>query len=340
MNATTLLERYDTTPLNQPGIPRFTEIVGSILRGEMDLSLQGLLQTGMDILFGEFLMNVHLLRQLLIVAILGALIRALTEHFTHKSAGELGFYVTYLVTILLAVSSFQLSINILMGLVSTISVMMNASIPIMIGVMAMSGNVAGAASFHPLMFVALQLMRWFISSIFIPLVLSAAALDIVNQLSDGNRLERLAALINKIAGWALKAMLGTFAFLLTLQRFAAPIVNNLAVRTARSAVGAVPVIGNALNAAVDTVTHFSQAARSGILVALVLVICAALITPLLKMLALSGVYRITAGFIQPVADKRLVKAMDSMGRHMGSLFAAAAMIGLTFLYAVVILLSF
>jgi len=218
--------------------------------------------------------------------------------------------------------------------------MMNASIPIMIGIMAMSGNVAGATSFHPLMFVALQLIRWFIASFFIPLVLTAAALDIVNQLTDGNRLERLAALINKIAGWSLKALLGTFAFLLTLQRFAAPIVNNLAVRTARSAVGAIPVVGGALHAAVDTVTHFSQAARSGVLVALVLVICAALVTPLLKMLALSGVYRITAGFIQPIADPRLVKAMDSIGRHMGTLFAAAALIGVSCLYAVVILLSF
>jgi stage III sporulation protein AE len=288
---------------------------------------------------GEFLQNTQLIRQLLIVAILGALMRCLTENFSNKSA-DLGFYVTYLIAALLAVSSFQISVGILTSLVNTINAMMLASVPIMVGVMATSGNFAGAAAFHPLMFVALQVIVWFISNIFIPLVLAAAALDIVNQLADGNRLDKLAILLNKVAGYALKIILAAFAFLLTLQRFSAPIVNNLALRTTRSAVGTIPVVGNALNAAVDTVVHFGQAARSGLLVALVVVICAALAAPLVKMAVIAWVYRLTAGFIQPVADPRLVNCMDSIGRHMGSLFTAAALVGVMCVYTVIILLSF
>ena len=333
------LERYDLAPLNRPGLPSFTDIFNQVIRGEMDFSLMGILQIGADLLFGEFVLNMGLIRQLLIVAILGALMRTLTENFTHKSAGELGFYVTYLVTVLLAISSFQLSVGVLSGLVGVVTTMMQASVPLMVGVMAVSGNVAGAASFHPLMFVALQVIAWFISSVFIPLVMTAAALDIANNLAEGNRLERLAHILNKIAEWALKALLAVFVFLLTLQRFSAPIVNNLALRTTRTAVGAIPVVGNALTAAVDTVTYFGQAAKSGVLVALVIVLVAALVTPLLKMLALSWVYRLAAGFIQPVADTRLVKLMDSVGKHMGTLFTAAALISVTCVYAVIIILS-
>jgi stage III sporulation protein AE len=334
------LNRYDLQALDRPGMPRFIDLAQQAVRGELDLSLQGILSAGGNLIFAEFFANGLLLRQLLIVAILGALMRCLTQAFIHKSAGETGFYVVYMMAVLLAVSSFYVSVDILNGLVFAVRAMMTAAVPVMIGLMAMSGNFVGAAGFHPLFFFALQLVTWFISAVFIPLVLAAAALDIVNRLNDENKLDKLADVLRKIADYSLKAIITVFAFLLTLQRISAPIINNAALRTTRSVAGAVPVVGNALTAAMDTVVHFSQAARSGVLVALVLILCIALVTPLLKILVLSWIYRFTAAVIQPVADERLVKCMDSAGKTMGQMFSAAALLGVMCIYSVVILLSF
>jgi len=177
--------------------------------------------------------------------------------------------------------------------------------------------------------------------VFIPLVLASAALDIAGRIApDGHKLAKMSELMRSIASYALKGLLAMFAFLLTLQRFTAPIISNLAIRTSRNVVGAVPVVGNAFTAAVDTVVTFSQAARSGVLVALVLVLVFVIATPLVKIMAMSFIYRTAAAFLQPIADKRLVSLMDGIGKHMGMLFNAAAMIGVVCVYAVVILLSF
>lgn len=333
-------DRYDLQVLDRPGMPRFIDLAQQAVRGELDLSLSGILSAGGNLIFAEFIANGLLLRQLLIIAILGALMRCLTGAFTHKSAGETGFYVTYLLTVFLAVSSFYVSVGILNGLITVIRGVMTAAVPVMIGLMAMSGNFVGAAGFHPLLFFTLQLVAWFISSVYIPLVLASAALDIVNQLNSENKLDKLADLVRKIAEYTLKGIIGVFMFLLTLQRISAPIINNTALRTGRSIAGAVPVVGNALTAAMDTVIHFSQAARNGILIALVLVLCLTLATPTLKIFVLSWVYRITAAIIQPVSDERLVKCMDSVGKAMGLLFSAAILLGVMCLYTVVILLSF
>ena len=335
------LDRYDIGILDRPGQPRFIDLVRDALQGRLDLSMTGLISAFGNLVFGEFAANGQLIRQLIVIAVLGALISCLTEAFKHNSAGEAGFYITYLMAALLAVSSFYISVNILTGLTGLTRGIMYASIPLMIGLMTMGGNFVGAAAFHPVMFFALQLVSWFIAGVFIPLVLAAAALDIAGQLSpEGHRLSKMAELMRKIADWALKGILGLFAFLLTLQRFTAPIVSNVAVRTSRSLIWAVPVVGNAFTAAMDTVVYFSRAARSGVLVALVLVLCFVLVAPLVKMLALSLIYRGTAAFIQPVADSRLVALMDGVGRHMGMLFNAAALIGVVCVYTVIILLSF
>ncbi|MCL2840168.1 MAG: stage III sporulation protein AE [Defluviitaleaceae bacterium] len=335
------LEQYELGILDIPGMPSFMDLVRNALAGQLDLSFTGLLSVFGHIVFGEFAANGQLIRQLVIIAILGALLSCLTEAFRHKSAGETGFYVTYLMAVLLAISSFYLTVGILTGLVSLVENIMIASVPMMIGLMSMGGNFVGAAAFHPLLFFALQLMVNFITIVFIPLVMAAAALDIVGQLSfEGHKLEKLADLIRKIADWTLKGLVGLFTFLLTLQRFTAPIISNVALRTSRNVVGAVPVVGNAFSSAVDTIVYFSQAARSGVLVALVLVLCGVLAAPLIKIFVMSMVYRVSAAFLQPIADKRLVSLMDGVGKHMGMLFSAAALMGVMCIYTVIILLSF
>jgi len=335
------LERYDIGILDRPNMPRFIDIVRDALSGQLDLSPTGLLNSFAGVIFGEFIANGQLIRQLIIVAILGALMSVLTEAFTHKSAGETGFYVTFLMTAALAISSFYIAVGILTGLVSLVSGIMRAAIPVMLGLMVMGGNFLGAAGFNSLLFFALQLLGWFITGMFVPLILGATALDIASKLSDeGAKLDMLANLTCKIASWSLKGILALFAFLLTLHRVTAPIVSNLAIRTSRNVIGAVPVVGNAFTAAMDTVVSFSQAARSGVLVALVLVLCTTVAVPLIKIFALSFIYKVVAAFLQPVADKRLVALMDSIGKHLSMLFAAAALIGVMCIYAVVIMLSF
>ena len=334
------LEQYDLSALDAPAGRSFLTLAQEVVRGELDLSFNGILTAGLEIVFAEFFANGAIIRQLLLVAILGALLRCLTQAFSHKSAGETGFYVTYLMAVVLAISSFQVSVSILTSLVATVNAMMMAATPVMIALMVMGGNFTHAAGFHPLLFFALQLISGFITAVFIPLVLAAVALDIVNQLNSDNKIDKLAALVRKLADYALRAVVGVFMFVLTLQRIATPILNNAALRTTRSAAGAIPVVGNALTAAMDTVLVFSQTARSGVLVALVLVLAIALLTPLIKLFALSWVYRIAAAIMQPITDERLTTCMDTAGRAMGQLFSAGVMLGVMCVYSVVILLSF
>ena len=335
------LEQYNLDILNRPGIPRFADLVQDAVTGQLDLSFSGLTNAFINIVFSEFIANGQLIRQLLVVAILGALMSALSEAFTHKSSSNTGFFVTYLMAAILAISSFYLSVQILTSVTDLVNNIMLAALPVMIGLITMSGNFIGAASFHPILFFALQLIAQFISNIFIPLVLSAAALDVASQLSpEGKSLDKLAEILRKVADWTLKGLVAVFAFLLTLQRITAPITSNLALQTSRNMLGAVPVVGNAFTAAMDTVVSFSQVARSGVLVALVLVLCAALIAPLVKILVMASIYKITAAFLQPIADSRLTALMDGVGKHIVLMFSAAALLGVMCIYTVVILLWF
>lgn len=293
-----------------------------------------------SLFFNELTHNTPLIRQLLMVAVAGALLKCLNDAFKYKSAGELGFYVTYIVTVLLAFSSFSMTAGILTELVASITDMMQASVPLIVSLMAMSGNVGAAAAFHPVLIFAAQLVARYIAEIFIPLLMACAALQVINHLSEGAPLSRLTLLIKKGVDLTFKGIVFLFAVLLTLQKITVPVIDNLAFKTAKAAAGAVPVVGGTINSAMDAVLYAGTAAKSGVLAALVIVVVAAAAAPLIKMLALMFAYKLTAAVVQPLCDERVAACLDGIGSFTGMLTTAGALTCVMFIYAVVILLSF
>jgi stage III sporulation protein AE len=334
------LSQFDTSSLDQPGMPSFGELVIKAASGELDLSMSNILDMGVKVLFNEFFLNTALIRQLLVVAVISAALGVLAEAFKHKGAGELGFYVTVCMVGMLAVSSFKICAGILTDVAGTLKSMTEASVPLMLGMMAISGNAAGAAVFRPVIFFAMQLITQAVILFFIPLVTSAACLHMINFITETNHLDKLALALKKLADWTLKGIVAVFMALLALQKLSAPAVNNAVLKTAKSVAGAVPVVGDALNAAVDTVLFWGQAAKSGVLVALVVTLCVVMAVPLIKMAVLTLIFKLAAAAAQPLCELRLVRCLEGVGDYMGALIGAGAMLAVTAVFTVVVMLSY
>lgn len=318
----------------------FTNILWQAIGGELDLSLAGIADMVMRTFLSELWLNGVLFRQLLIIAILSALIKCLTDSFKSSSIGNVAFYVSYLIIITIIVSSFRISTGILTDMVGQMTGMMEASVPLMLSLAAMSGNVTGAAVLNPILFMGIAFMARFIAYVFIPLVTAAAILHMVDFMAGGDTFSNAIDIITSGAKTMLKFIIFLFLSLLALQKVSAPIVNNLALRTARAAAGAVPMVGGALNSAMDTVLNLSAAARSGVLVALIIVIALASAVPLLKLFSFMFVYKLVAAVIQPICDERIVKCLDGLGDYVGMLFYAGLLVSIMFVFTAVIMLSF
>ena len=331
------LSEWDLAPLDTFS---FTDWVWRAVSGELDLTMTGILDGLMRAFFDGVIQNGLLIRQILVIAVLSALIRCLTDSFKAQSVGQLGSFVSYILLIATVITSFRMSASILSDLVNQVTGMMEAAVPLMISLAAMSGNVSSAAIMQPILFMGLALMARFMSYVFIPLIIGASVLHIANHLTENKVFTNIVDLINTGSKTALKFMMFLFLSLLTLQRISAPIVNNLALRTARAAAGAVPVVGGALSSAMDTVIHLSTAARSGVLVALVIVICIAVAVPLLNLLTFTVIYKLTAAVIQPICSDDMVDCLDGLGDFTGILFNAGVMVSLMFIFTCVIMLLF
>ncbi|MCL2873877.1 MAG: stage III sporulation protein AE [Defluviitaleaceae bacterium] len=318
----------------------FTELITGVLAGELSLSPAEIFRWIVRTALNEIYSSGFLMVQLVIIALLSAVINALTDSFKTKSVGEIGFYVCYAALVSVLLSSIRISIDAMSTAVSNMANLMQSSLPLMAGLMVMAGDVACAIAMEPLVLLSVNSITVLLQTLIIPLAISAAVIQTVNYLTEKETLGKLSELIRKSCILAFTVFAVLFSIILSLVRISAPIINNLALRTARSAGGAVPVVGGFLTSAVDTVLFWAAAVRSAALVSIITAIILICGIPIIKMLAMVVIYKFTAAVIEPICDKRIVKCIDTIGTYTLLFACATTVVTVMFIFSVVMMLSF
>ena len=341
------MERYldtiDMTAVEQSLAPsgvHFGTLLERALSGTLDLSPSALINWALRLAAGELIAQFTLMRSLFIVAILSALLKNLTDSFQNKGVGELGFYVSYIALVGVVFRSFGMAAAAMQDLIVNLTGIMEATLPLMVSLIVMTGNISGAYAFHPLVMFVVNIGSAIIKNLLVPLIMLGAGIHIVNYLTEHEIISKFAALIKLGASTILKAIVVIFVAVLGLQRVSTPILDNLALKTAKAATGAVPVVGEMLTGAMDTVFGFAHAAKSGVSAAIIVSVCTVCALPVLRVLVLIAVYKFTAAAIQPVCDERICECIDAIATFSLILLGAAVSVCVMFLFSVMIMLSF
>ena len=328
------IEGADTAfDVNMPSIFR------DAIAGDLDLSPSGLLNTFLRLLFSEVLDHAALLRNLLVIGIVSAILHNITTSFADSSVGEIGFYVSYLAMVTMLFSSFRIAVSIFSELMMTISLFIDAGIPLFISLVVMSGNVAGATVFNGVLVFAVVFVGRLVSWLIGPAIMSAAALHMINFVDQKDILSNLANLIKKGISWTLKILAIGIVSIISIQRISTPLANNLLMRATRSAVNTVPVVGSVLSGALENVMYLARMLRGGVLVVVIITMVAICLMPMLKLFALMLTYKIAAALIQPICDERIVDCLEVAGDYTALLLSAAAIVSMMFMVSVVIMLT-
>jgi stage III sporulation protein AE len=309
------------------------------LQGDLDLSLGAVFSWIFATLFSEVGMLFYLLRHMLIIAILSAFFRAMTESFQNSSISKLGFYICYVLVVALLFRTFAVALGIMTDMTGNITTLLIGSTPIIIGLVASGGFVASAGAFAPILLFASSFFTVFIDRAVVPIFIFAATISLVSYLSEKEGLDKLSKLMQKGIGFGMKSIALIFMAVLGFQRIATPVMNNIAIRGTRTAVASVPVVGQTLSGAIDAVLYYSQAVRGAASAALIVAAVAISVVPILQILAFVVVYKVTAALIAPICDERIVEAIDTTGNYVALSLGMCVLVGFLFVFIVLATLS-
>ncbi|MBR6543137.1 MAG: stage III sporulation protein AE [Anaerotignum sp.] len=317
----------------------FSEILREVVTGDFDLSFSGWKEKLTEMAFGEFQLQGKLLMQLVIVVLLSAILKQLSDSFQGKSVGEMGFYLCYMVLVVVILGAFHSISDVVVERMSGINGVFAAMLPVFLVLSAANGDPTQGVLMGPAIMGGSAALSVAISQIIVPTILLAISLEMADHISEKPILGKFAELLRQCIGWGMKGAAMIFMLLLSLQKIGGSALHGLAAKTAKIAVNSVPVVGNTLGGAVETAAAVVGTLRSGTLVAAAVFLLALCIPLLIKLTVIMLVFKLTAAAAEFICEERLVECISAAGEYTGLLLGVVFLGEGMFLFSALLLLG-
>ena len=337
------MENVTKPQLTQSGAEKISEIYGSfdfedivseITSGSFRIEPSGFLKKIMGIFLGELSSVFSLLGILASLMLVSAILNNLQDSFGKKSVSTATRFACYVYLIAASASIFKAASGYVLTVLDDITILIKSLIPSM-AILCISGGSAVLAGTHPIIFFICSTAATAIKNIITPLVFLRAATAFLCGITGNKGMEEFSALFHKIHKTLLALSMTLFSGILAISRFAALSFDSLAARGIKFAVSAtVPVVGGSLAEAMNSVAGASSLLKNAVGIAGVMMIFAIFAVPLIKLLALAFIYRITAALAAPVADKGIIDTLKKSGECIDMLFSSIACMGIIMIIAV------
>lgn len=317
----------------------FSSLVRDIISGEFSFTFKDLPHTIGNMAFGEFKTQGRLLTQLLLVVILSAVLKQLSGSFHGKSVGEMGFYVCYMVLIVVIITSFYSIASVVVERIDQTCKVFLGMLPIFLVLSVSGGNFTRTALMGPTIMGGSTVLSFAIKGIIVPAILLAVAMEMADHISEKPMLSRFAELFRQGIAWALKGTAIVFMLLLSLQKVGGGAINGLAAKTAKIAVGSIPVVGDVMGGAVETAAAVAGTLKSGTLAAAAIFLLLLCIPLLVKLAVILLVFKITAAAAEFICEERLVDCISAAGDYTALLLGVVFLTEGMFLFSALLLLG-
>lgn len=273
-----------------------------------------ILKAGIAYIFREVLASFTIIGQLIIIAIVCALLNNLQNAFSNEKVAHVAYFACYGLMIILIARGFYIGVELTQDVIKTISNFMTALMPVLIMLLASVGSVSQALVMDPIVMGLCTFGTHLYSTVIIPVVCMSFVLSFVNNISSDYNISNLTNLLKKSALWVQGIFLTVFIGLLTIRGIAGSSLDIVTAKTAKFAVeNFVPVVGKAISDAFATVASYTLLLKNSIsLLGTVILICIILL-PIIKIYALGFMYKLTSALLQPVTDKKIASVIDSAG---------------------------
>lgn len=332
------------------GLNLDSELIGNIsvkeyvqnflTNGEGTISFGAIVKTLINYSLREVNVTIKLLMSVLIIAIIGALMRNLQDAFKNNSLSNVAFFACYSVMMMLLTSSFLVALGIAKDVLQNLMDFMAVMMPVLVFLIGTAGGAVTALTLDPIVLMLVSLTPQIYMYVIFPLILGYFVLQFVNNISETYKIDKLCKLIKQIAMWLQGGVLTIFVALIAIRGITSSTIDAVTLKTAKFAIdNFIPIVGKAFSDAISTIAGYSLLLKSAISSVGLIVVIGILVYPLIKLIVMIFSYRIVAALVEPVADKRMVNSISSVGDSMTMLFSAVLSVSVIFFIVIAIMAS-
>ncbi|GKU23992.1 stage III sporulation protein AE [Clostridium folliculivorans] len=308
-----------------------SEYVKSYLKdGKDPLSFDRIVGACTSVFIKEVQSTLKLMISVIVLAILSTLLKNIQGAFSSENISNIAFYACYAVMILILSKSFLISVNLAKDTIKELTDFVAVLLPALVLLLSTAGGITQAATMDPIVLGAVSLTPRLYVDIIIPLILMIFVLGFVNNISNEHKIDGLVKVGKQAVLWMQGIVLTIFIGLLTVRGIASNTIDAVTLKTAKFAVdNFIPIVGKALSDAIATVAGYSLLLKNAVSSIGLIIMIFVMLFPIIKMVVMVFIYKISAAVIEPVADKRIVScittAADSLVLITSSLISITVM---------------
>lgn len=314
-----------------------TDAVTRLLNGEEVLTKDYLETMLENLFFSQFNAQKKTILNIVLLVLVAALFTNFSNVFENGHIAEISFYMVYLLMLALLIRSFGSISSDISQTLSNLTIFMKALAPAyFIAVVAATGA-GSAALFYEMVLILIYLVQVILLSVILPGINVYVLLELVNFLHKEDFLSKMAELLRMLIEWSLKTCSALVIGLQVVQSMLAPAIDSLKRTFLGKTAGAIPGIGNAMDAVAEVVLGTAALVRNCLGVAAIVVLVLICVSPFVKLGIITLLYKFLAALTQPISDKRMVGCLNTVGEGCILLIKVLATTEILFIITIAIL---
>lgn len=270
-----------------------------------------------------------MLVKVVVLGILCAMLQRLEGSLGTEGVSKSAKFVVYALAMIVLFELFRGAVKDAVTALDGMTGFMEIILPILIVFLTSVGATASAGLMQPVSGIIFGIVGSAVKGLVIPLTVSGASVALVDRLSEGIKLGKLAQLLKTVAQWVLGVVFTVFIGVTAVKGLASSSFDGIFLRTAKFTVsGMIPIIGGMVGDGADLVIGCGLLVKNAIGVAGLGIIALIVAAPCIRLLALTLAMKGCAALLQPVAEEGLADGLNEMAGFIQLLMVAVLTCGL------------
>ena len=256
--------------------------------------------------------------QIVAVCLVIGVLKGLSSSFNSRSVSDISILVCAMVIAGICITNFrvtyQLAYDSVSTMVFTMVLTMEILMPVIIGILIGTGAVASGTILSPVIIGSITGVSFILKTFILPALFGSTVLTLINCLTEKDYVNKMAKLIRNAAVAVTGLLLVILGGVINIQGLLTEASDGLLLNTARySLSNFIPIVGGFTSDTVDLFLRCMGTIKSVVGVFGMILIILLLLAPLIKILVIAFIYKVTAAVTEPVTESKISEGLNEMG---------------------------
>lgn len=302
----------------QDYIGSFKELVLKLVNGE-NSGDKGVFRDVADIFINSFTAHKDVVINIIILAVLSAFISSFAPVLNKGMINDTAHMIIEIMLITLLMASFYSAVITSTDTIQGFIDIYKSLIPAFFSAVTFASGSITSAAYYEVVLIAITFVNDILKNVILRMVKVYLLLGFADLLMKKSPFSQAMELILTVIKWGCKLSLVAFSGVAGLKGMINPISDEAKKSVIYKTLKIIPGIGNGVDTVSSTVAGAGAVIKNAVGVAAIIVIMAVCCMPVMKLVSLTVIFKVTAAAIEPVADKRIVKAVGNVSTAIGLL---------------------